>query len=51
MGLGANIMPAFEQLGLYEEFNAISYPTSGVEFLYGSMKKIASLRSNSGRDT
>ncbi|KAG0054781.1 hypothetical protein BGZ83_010457 [Gryganskiella cystojenkinii] len=50
LGINANILPVFEQLGLYEEFKEIALPNSSVEFLYGSMKKIAQLSSNLAKD-
>ncbi|KAG0054782.1 hypothetical protein BGZ83_010458 [Gryganskiella cystojenkinii] len=50
MGLNANILPSFEQLGLYEEFDALALPNSSVQFLYGSMKQIASLSSDVAKD-
>ncbi|KAG0049879.1 hypothetical protein BGZ83_005310 [Gryganskiella cystojenkinii] len=43
MALNANILPVFEQLGIYEEFKKISLPCKSLELMYGSMQKIASV--------
>ena len=43
MGINANILPVFEQLGIYSEFEAISLPCKNIEILYGDMKKVAYL--------
>ncbi|KAF9111378.1 hypothetical protein BGX27_005017 [Mortierella sp. AM989] len=41
--LNANILPIFEQLGLWDEFKTLSYPTVTTQFLKGNMDVIASL--------
>lgn len=43
MGINANILPALEQLSIYEEFAAMSSPIKQMSLRYGSMKKIATL--------
>jgi len=43
MGLNANILPVWEQLGLYEELKAISLPNRGAEILNSNMEKIGSI--------
>ncbi|KAG0054778.1 hypothetical protein BGZ83_010454 [Gryganskiella cystojenkinii] len=50
MGINANILPVFEQLGLYEEFQQISLPNTSVQILYGNMKKVARLDTKDQRD-
>ena len=40
MGINANILPVFEQLGLYEEFKEISLPNTSIEILYDNLEKV-----------
>ncbi|KAF9113672.1 hypothetical protein BGX27_001089, partial [Mortierella sp. AM989] len=37
MSLGGNILPAIEQLGLYEDLLKISYPSNGMKFMNASL--------------
>lgn len=41
MGINANILPVLEQLGIYEEFVAISSPIFTVKMRHGDRTKIA----------
>ncbi|KAG0054779.1 hypothetical protein BGZ83_010455 [Gryganskiella cystojenkinii] len=43
MGINANILPVFEQLGLYDELKSISLPSNGIEFLNAKLERIASI--------
>lgn len=43
MSLNANILPAFEQLGLMEELNKISYPCLKTNMYRSNMSKIATV--------
>ncbi|KAG0366596.1 hypothetical protein BC939DRAFT_482450 [Gamsiella multidivaricata] len=43
MSLNANILPAFEQLGLYEDLLKISYPSRGFNVYHDNMDLIAAL--------
>jgi hypothetical protein len=43
MSLNANILPAFEQLGLMEELDRISYPCLKTNMYKGNMSKIATV--------
>ncbi|GJJ71328.1 hypothetical protein EMPS_03678 [Entomortierella parvispora] len=43
MSLNANILAAFEQLGLYEEFKKIALPCQKMEIMYEDMKTIATI--------
>ena len=38
MTLSVNVLPAMEQLGLYEELKAISVPQSGAKLMYEDLK-------------
>lgn len=50
MGINANILPVLEQLGLYDQYAAISSPILKMHMLYGTMKKIATMGSNTFRE-
>lgn len=50
MGINANILPVLEQLGIYEEYAAISYPITKMHMRYGTMKKIATMSSENFTD-
>lgn len=50
MGINANILPVLEQLGIYDEFEAISFPGQKMHMRYGDMKKIATMSSDTTRD-
>ncbi|GJJ77179.1 hypothetical protein EMPS_09538 [Entomortierella parvispora] len=43
LGINANILPVFEQLGFYEEFEKISIPLLSLDLRYGNNKPIARL--------
>ncbi len=47
MSLNVNILPVFEQLGLYDELMKISFTSPGMHVYNESMKKIA-YRGNEG---
>jgi hypothetical protein len=42
MSLSVNILPVFEQLGLYDELQAISFHHSDTSIMYDNMKVIYS---------
>ncbi len=44
MCLNANILPVFEQLGLFDELMAISLPVHNTELFHGDMSVIADIR-------
>ncbi|GJJ77181.1 hypothetical protein EMPS_09540 [Entomortierella parvispora] len=43
LGINANILPVFDQLGLYEEFEKIALPLQSVDLRYGDNSPIAKL--------
>ncbi|KAF9176815.1 hypothetical protein BGZ50_009625 [Haplosporangium sp. Z 11] len=47
MVLGPTILPAFEQLGLIEEFNKIAMPVISTDIYNGNMKLLGSVKMNS----
>ncbi|KAF9193400.1 hypothetical protein BGZ51_003451, partial [Haplosporangium sp. Z 767] len=46
MVLGPTILPAFEQLGLIEEFNKIAMPVISTDIYNGNMKLLGSVKMN-----
>ncbi|KAG0051526.1 hypothetical protein BGZ83_003606 [Gryganskiella cystojenkinii] len=46
ISLNANILPVFEQLGLYEDLKAMTLPCMGNNFLDSDLRKVASLHTN-----
>ncbi|KAG0041323.1 hypothetical protein BGZ83_002002 [Gryganskiella cystojenkinii] len=46
LGINANILPVFEQLGIYEEFQEIALPVKRINILYDNLESIASLTSD-----
>ncbi|GJJ78517.1 hypothetical protein EMPS_10876 [Entomortierella parvispora] len=43
LSLNVNILPAFEQIGLYEELLALSARTDALRFMYDDLRTVASL--------
>ncbi|GJJ77180.1 hypothetical protein EMPS_09539 [Entomortierella parvispora] len=41
LGINANILPVFEQLGFYEEFQKIALPLASIDLRYGNNNPIA----------
>ncbi|KAF9434047.1 hypothetical protein BGZ76_008646 [Entomortierella beljakovae] len=50
MCLTANILPAFEQLGLYEDLLKIAYPASKSKFYEGNMSVIGEFTSQDHKE-
>ncbi|KAG0039982.1 hypothetical protein BGZ83_002669 [Gryganskiella cystojenkinii] len=46
LGINANILPAFEQLGFFEELKKLALPWQQLDFQYGNMEKITTIDAN-----
>ncbi|GJJ74659.1 hypothetical protein EMPS_07017 [Entomortierella parvispora] len=51
ISLGANILPTFEQLGLYEELKAMALPCMGNNYLDSDLRKVATLHTIHATET
>lgn len=51
ISLGANILPVFEQLGLYEDLKAMALPCMGNNYLDSDLRKVATLHTNHATET
>ncbi|KAF9210165.1 hypothetical protein BGZ49_003619 [Haplosporangium sp. Z 27] len=50
ISLSPNVMPAFEQLGMWEDLERISRPSIGAKFLDGNLKKIGAFSSEGSKE-
>jgi len=48
--INANILPVFQQLGIYEEFEKFALPMKALHLVYGDMTKIATLETGNNID-